>query len=661
MAATVGDLAVRVGADITDLKKGMDRGSRTVGRFASKSGRQLRQTANSLAKVGAAAVAAGAAMVAGLYHKGSQAIDAQAKLARSVGSTVVSIQSLERTAELAGIAQDTMGKSAAKLNQRIGEAMRGTGEAVEQFKLLGIEAKTLEGLEADERLAMIADRMVALNYSSSQAADALRDFGIREEKMVGLMLEGGDAFRSARRDVNEFGMAVSDVDAAKVEAANDAMTAMGVTMKVVANTVAIQLSPFVQEVGERFGQSAKQTKGFKSEIQQAVEGGIRGFAKLADVIHGLRVVLKGVEVIAVGFGGAFISAVQLAMEGFTAFNDQVNRVVNSIIRTLNQIPNVNIGELGMLTDSDFMKDLRALGDSVRNKVGQVRGELHELAMQEMPSAKVEEFLEAVAQRAQESAEQVVAARNKMIGMPEDQMGGGMSEEEKEKQEKALEAIRNRYLTEQELLREHRETMALIGEEYDAAKFETETEWRAIREQAEQEHVDRLVEMRRKGMTDIEKFQAMSMQNQIKTVTGALVNMTAGVASENKKMFELNKKAGIANAVISAYQGIATTLGTYPFPLSVAMAAVQAAAAFAQVSAIRSQSFGAGGAAPSLAGGTAAPPTTDVQNGTPQAQPQQTMRVEGLDKNSLFSGEATQQIAQNLLDFQKDGGQVVFAG
>ena len=63
MASPIGDVAVRVGADITDLKRGMAQGSQTVGQFATNSGKHLRKTVNDLAKVGAAAAAAGAALV----------------------------------------------------------------------------------------------------------------------------------------------------------------------------------------------------------------------------------------------------------------------------------------------------------------------------------------------------------------------------------------------------------------------------------------------------------------------------------------------------------------------------------------------------------------------------------------------------------------------
>src|SRR5690606_1551651 len=118
------------------------------------------------------------------------------------------------------------------------------------------------------------------------------------------------------------------------------------------------------------------------------------------------------------------------------------------------------------------------------------------------------------------------------------------------------------------------------------------------------------------LSEREKFQQMSSKDKVKTVSGELADITSGVAQHNKAMFRLNQAAGISNAIISAYEGISKTLSAYPYPINIGMAAAHGVAAFAQVNAIRSQSFGSGGgAAPSLAGGTPATPVTPVQSGT----------------------------------------------
>lgn len=129
---------------------------------------------------------------------------------------------------------------------------------------------------------------------------------------------------------------------------------------------------------------------------------------------------------------------------------------------------------------------------------------------------------------------------------------------------------------------------------------------------EQYENDRL-KIEKKGWTERQKFAALSAKAQTKTVLGELLNLTAGVAQENRTLFEINKAAGIANAIINTYEGVSETLSKYPQPLAGILAATHLAAGLATVSAIRNQSFEGGGAgsAPSFATGSAPGPAGEV--------------------------------------------------
>jgi hypothetical protein len=185
-------------------------------------------------------------------------------------------------------------------------------------------------------------------------------------------------------------------------------------------------------------------------------------------------------------------------------------------------------------------------------------------------------------------------------------------------------------------------------------FEYEGERHAILEELEEQHQDRMREIREKGLTDLEKFTAMSWKSQADTVFSEMANITAGVAQHNKAMFQVNKVAGIANAIISTHEGVAKTLSKYPWPLAGAMAAVHLAAGMARVSAIASTSYGGGGkgSAPSIAGTTPAPPVSDV--GT--ARPQNVTLALSSDR-SRYTREEISEILNGLNDLLRDGGQI----
>jgi hypothetical protein len=193
--------------------------------------------------------------------------------------------------------------------------------------------------------------------------------------------------------------------------------------------------------------------------------------------------------------------------------------------------------------------------------------------------------------------------------------------------------------------------------HNEGKFATEAEWQAVMEEANRQHMERLKQVRERGLTDLEKFNNMSWSRQVQYVSGVLEDLTAGVAQHSRTMFNINKAAGIANATVSAAIGISKTLESYPFPLSIAMAAAQASAAFAQVQAIRGASFsGGGGAAPSLAGGTPATPVTPV-GGSERATPTQNMTV-NLAGGEIFSRSTVLGLIEEFNKAHKDGARLV---
>ena len=109
-----------------------------------------------------------------------------------------------------------------------------------------------------------------------------------------------------------------------------------------------------------------------------------------------------------------------------------------------------------------------------------------------------------------------------------------------------------------------------------------------------------------------QLEEMAMKAKLSTAKTLFGNLSTLMNTESRKMFEIGKTAAIANAVISAYEGISLTLSKYPYPLNIGMAAAHGAAAFAQVQQIKSQSFSKGaGSGQVFSGGTPATPTTEA--------------------------------------------------
>jgi hypothetical protein len=85
---------------------------------------------------GGALAAAATAMI----RSGLQTVDAQAKLAASLDTTVESIQVLERAGDLAGVSMGQIEQATMQLTRRLSQAAAGTGPATDALRRLRLSA-----------------------------------------------------------------------------------------------------------------------------------------------------------------------------------------------------------------------------------------------------------------------------------------------------------------------------------------------------------------------------------------------------------------------------------------------------------------------------------------------------------------------------------------
>lgn len=306
MAETVGDVVVRVGADIGDFTRGM--------RTASGDTDKLSAAAARAAKVGAAmgaalatagAVAAGA--MAAMAKQGLAFVDTQAKAARSVDATIDGLRALTLAGEEAGIASGEMISSMQNMARELSKAASLGGPAAQMLEALGLSAQELSDLDVDDRLAVIADRAKSLGLSAGQAAQLLQSMGVESRGMAAMMINGGDAIREAGEAVKSFGLSVSQEAAAGIEAANDAVGRMSLVMEGLRNKLAVAVAPALLTASIAFQDIAKQG----GPLQESID-------RVADSVSRLAGTLLSPEFIqaAASFGGGLLDAVNGLATGF---------------------------------------------------------------------------------------------------------------------------------------------------------------------------------------------------------------------------------------------------------------------------------------------------------------------------------------------------------
>ena len=284
--SVVGALRANLGLDSAQFERGAKRAQSRTDR--------MRQQFAKLAKVGAAAFAAvGAAAFAG-----ARDIDATAKAARRLDSSIGGFEALKLAAEEAGVPLTRLPDELQNVNREI--ANIGTsGNADRALERLGIQVSELTGLDADEKIARIADRVSDLGLSSGEATAVLRDLGVRSREFTLLLQQGGDAIREARSDVEEYGLALSGPVASAIERGNDQIGRLSVVTRVFGQEIAQVVIPALGEFATSVTDSVREGGALRGVIEQIartingfvqiISAAVQGFQSLVDVI-GVRTV-----------------------------------------------------------------------------------------------------------------------------------------------------------------------------------------------------------------------------------------------------------------------------------------------------------------------------------------------------------------------------------
>ena len=240
-------------------------------------------------------------------------------------------------------------------------------------------------------------------------------------------------------------------------------------------------------------------------------------------------------------------------------------------------------------------------------------------------------------------------------------GQGTAEDQAFKDEEdtqaKLEKLQEQYMSENELLiAKYEEQQLIIDEAYMNEQMSKE------------EHEQAMTDIAEKYADARKKLKEKENNVILKGTQGALSDLSNLMNVKNKEMFEIGKTAATANAIINTYSSATKAydaMASIPYigpALGAAAAAAAIAGGMANVQAIQSQSYGGGGGASTstYSGGVPAVNTTTADT-TTAAPVGGTLTVQGLSSSSLFTGDAVQAIAEELLDYQSRGGQVVLQG
>ena len=353
--AELGSVIVKVGADITDLTKKLDQ----AGKKTDDGTKLISTRFLAMGAAVAAAAAVAATAIGYMALKEMEAIDASKKLGESIGATVTGLRSLNMAADLAGL--EGMESSITRLNQNLGAFEQGTGRARESIERLNLDVAAMGNMDADQKVAYLADQIQRSGMSAQEASFHLKRLGFDQAEAAGVFLKGGDAFRQAREDVERFGLAVSQLDASKMEIINDNITSTKAAMSGLVTRMTTALTPAFLEVTDSVLASARgffdaynQVSDFDKATDDAAEG-VQDFTAdgrtlLTPMLEGL-VRLAALAADAFRVLGAIIGAiVKSATGGISA--------INALLQTASQGSAWLDKKVGFISEAEYQSIAR---------------------------------------------------------------------------------------------------------------------------------------------------------------------------------------------------------------------------------------------------------------------------------------------------------------
>ncbi len=358
------------------MRKGMKSATRGVSGLVTKLGVAKSAMLGFAAITGGAAIAGVTAMVA----SSNKSIDALAKMSDKIGITTESLASLQFAGELTGVSVNTMNMALQRMTRRVSEAAQGTGEAKDAIKELGLDAQHLEDIGPDKAFIEISEAMKGVGNQSDKVRLAMKLFDSEGVALVNTMALGADGLNKAAAEADALGLAISRVEASKIEAANDAMLKISKVAEGFSNTLSIEIAPFITAIADSFTASAIEAGGFGNVATEMIENVSNGIGLMADGFHGIQIIFKILEGAGSFFGASLIGI--------------ISDIDRSLVDLLNKLPGVNL---------EYSETLSNIAGEFKDNLFETKAELDELLKQKIPSERITQWMNNVKKAADKNA------------------------------------------------------------------------------------------------------------------------------------------------------------------------------------------------------------------------------------------------------------------
>lgn len=223
--ALIGALRVTLGLDSAQFENGTKKARQTAQRDVTAIQKSLDGLKGRLDTV-YAAVAGSAILAAG--KKALDYASSLGEIAQQAGVTTKELQQYRYAASQAGISNEEMDKSLAKLTRTIGEAKAGSKAQATVFRELGVAVQDANGrvYSAGEVIPKLADALAKIKDPATRARVEVDLFGKAGQKLDTMLAGGSKAVNELRGAAQKLGVVLSDEQIQNADNTADKLSAL---------------------------------------------------------------------------------------------------------------------------------------------------------------------------------------------------------------------------------------------------------------------------------------------------------------------------------------------------------------------------------------------------------------------------------------------------
>jgi hypothetical protein len=248
--------------------------------------RSIRSTSFNMRRLlGATVALAGVGGFGYMIRQQLKAIDQIGKMSDELNISTQALTGYEHAALITGTSIETLHKGLEIFVRRLGEAKAGIGEGRRGLDMLGLTAQELINMGMEDAFEHVADRIGKMATAAEQAGAAYNFFGRQGVQLINFFQQGEDGIKALREEAERLGLTFDRLDAAKVEAANDAMTRLKALFTGLFRTLTIELAPFIESAATAFTDWATSGEGAGVKLTNAFEAVALSIAEITGEIE----------------------------------------------------------------------------------------------------------------------------------------------------------------------------------------------------------------------------------------------------------------------------------------------------------------------------------------------------------------------------------------